>query len=68
MFTEPQMVIGPEAHELRAKGVAGTPAETVDTLGRDAEADAERLYLQVPDLADLDHLDVIATEVMPQLA
>ncbi len=61
-------VIGREADELRANGVAGTPAEAVDTLGRYAEAGAERVYLQVLDLADLDHLDLIASEVAAQLA
>jgi F420-dependent oxidoreductase-like protein len=61
-------VIGREVDELRANGVAGTPAEAVDTIGRFAQAGAERVYLQVLDLADLDHLDLIAAEVMPQLA
>jgi hypothetical protein len=59
--------IGREADELRAHGVAGTPAEAVDTLGRYAEAGAQRVYLQVLDLADLDHLDLIASSVAPQL-
>ena len=43
------------------------PAEAVDVLGRYAEAGAERVYLQVLDLADLDHLDLVAGEVAPQL-
>jgi F420-dependent oxidoreductase-like protein len=60
--------IGRDAADLRAHGVAGTPAEAVDTLGRYAEAGASRFYLQVLDLADLDHLDLIAAEVAPQLA
>jgi F420-dependent oxidoreductase-like protein len=59
--------IGRDADELRANGVAGTPAEAVDTLGRYAEAGATRVYLQVLDLADLDHLDLVAAEVAPQL-
>ena len=59
--------IGREVDELRAHGVAGTPAEAVDTLGRYAEAGAERVYLQVLDLADLDHLDLVAGEVAPRL-
>jgi F420-dependent oxidoreductase-like protein len=59
--------IGREPAELRENGVAGTPAEAVDTLGRYAEAGAERVYLQVLDLADLDHLDLVAAEVAPQL-
>jgi F420-dependent oxidoreductase-like protein len=60
--------IGREVAELRERGVAGTPAEAVDILGRYAEAGAERVYLQVLDLSDLDHLDLVASEVAPQLA
>ncbi len=52
--------IGREVDELRANGLAGTPAEVVDKIGRYAELGAERLYLQVLDLADLDHLDLVA--------
>jgi F420-dependent oxidoreductase-like protein len=59
--------IGRGADDLRAHGVAGTPAEAVDILGRYAEAGAQRVYLQVLDLADLDHLDLVAGEVAPQL-
>ncbi|GAB3068900.1 LLM class F420-dependent oxidoreductase [Micromonospora schwarzwaldensis] len=59
--------IGREPAELRANGAAGTPAEVVDTLGRYAEAGSTRIYLQVLDLADLDHLELVAAEVMPQL-
>jgi len=59
--------IGREVDELREHGVAGTPAEAVDVLGRYAEAGAERVYLQVLDLSDLDHLDLVASEVVPQL-
>ena len=59
--------IGRDVDELRAHGVAGTPAQAVDTLGRYAEAGAERVYLQMLDLADLDHLDLVASEVVPQL-
>jgi alkanesulfonate monooxygenase SsuD/methylene tetrahydromethanopterin reductase-like flavin-dependent oxidoreductase (luciferase family) len=59
--------IGRDVDELRASGVAGSPAEAVDTLGRFAAAGATRVYLQVLDLADLDHLDLVASEVAPQL-
>ncbi|MGY1664022.1 LLM class F420-dependent oxidoreductase [Geodermatophilus sp. SYSU D00705] len=59
--------IGREVDELREHGAAGTPAEVVDTLGRYAHAGASRVYLQVLDLADLDHLDLVAAEVAPQL-
>jgi F420-dependent oxidoreductase-like protein len=60
--------IGRDVEELRKHGVAGTPAEAVDVLGRYAEAGAQRVYLQVLDLADLDHLDLVAADVAPQLA
>ncbi len=59
--------IGREPEELRANGLAGTPAEVVDKIGRYAELGAQRLYLQVLDLADLDHLRLVAAEVMPQV-
>jgi F420-dependent oxidoreductase-like protein len=59
--------IGRDVDELRAHGVAGTPAEAVDILGRYVEAGAQRFYLQVLDLADLDHLDLVAADVAPQL-
>ncbi|MCU1608049.1 MAG: putative reductase [Modestobacter sp.] len=59
--------IGRDVDELRANGVAGTPAEAVETLGRYAEAGAGRMYLQVLDLTDLEHLDLVAAEVAPQL-
>jgi F420-dependent oxidoreductase-like protein len=59
--------IGQDVAGVRRQGVAGTPAEVVDQLGRYAEAGAQRIYLQVLDVADLDHLDLIAAEVAPQL-
>ena len=61
-------VIGREVAELRENGLAGTPAQVVEKAGRYGAAGASRLYLQVLDLADLDHLELVAAEVMPQLA
>ncbi len=52
---------------LRTNGAAGTVEEVAATLRRWAEAGAQRIYLQVLDLADLDHLDLIAHEVAPLL-
>ncbi len=57
--------IGREKGELRESGVAGTPAEAIDRLGALADAGVERVYLQVLDLQDLEHLELIAAEVMP---
>jgi F420-dependent oxidoreductase-like protein len=45
----------------------GTPEQVADQIGRYAELGASRMFLQVLDLADLDHLDVIASEVAPRL-
>ncbi|ROT32823.1 LLM class F420-dependent oxidoreductase [Micromonospora sp. HM5-17] len=60
--------IGRDPAELRAgPGVAGTPAEVVEQIQEYAKHGAERIFLQVLDLADLDHLDLIAAEVAPQL-
>lgn len=58
--------IGREVAELRASGLAGSPAEITDKLGTFAEAGAQTLYLQVLDLDDLDHLADIASGVLPQ--
>ncbi|MET7373943.1 LLM class F420-dependent oxidoreductase [Micromonospora arida] len=59
--------IGREPDELRANGLAGTPAEVLDTIGRYAEIGSDRLYLQVLDLSDLEHLELVAGEVMAKL-
>jgi F420-dependent oxidoreductase-like protein len=60
--------IGREKDELRENGVAGTPDEAVDKIRRYGELGAERIYLQFLDLADLDHLRLVAREVMPHVA
>ena len=52
---------------LRAEALGGTPDEIVDRIGTFAELGATRMYLQVLDLHDLDHLELIASEVMPQV-
>jgi len=59
--------IGREKAELRENGLAGTPQEVIDKIGRYAELGAERLYLQVLDLSDLDHLRLVARDVMPHV-
>ena len=54
--------------ELRESGLAGTPDEVVDKVQRFAELGATRLYLQVLDLDDLDHIALVAKEVLPRVA
>ena len=60
--------IGRDVEELRANGAAGTPAEIVDKLGTYAGLGSTRFYLQMLDLSDLDHIELVAAEVMRQLA
>ena len=59
--------IGRDVDEMRADGLAGTPAELVDKIGRFAAMGVEAVYLQVLDLADLDHLELLATAVLRQV-
>jgi F420-dependent oxidoreductase-like protein len=60
--------IGEDVGGLRVGGLAGTPSQVVDKIGRFAELGASRLYLQVLDLTDLDHLELIADAVAGQVA
>lgn len=59
--------IGREVSELRANGLAGTVDEVVEKIQSFANVGARRMYLQVLDLTDLDHLQLVAEEVMPQV-
>ncbi|GAA3057047.1 LLM class F420-dependent oxidoreductase [Streptomyces glomeratus] len=59
--------IGREVDELKANGLAGTPAEVVDKIGRYQEIGSGRIYLQILDLDDLDHLELISSRVQSQL-
>jgi F420-dependent oxidoreductase-like protein len=47
--------------------LSGTPDQVVEQLGAFAELGVQRMFLQVLDLADLDHLDVVAARVLPQV-
>jgi F420-dependent oxidoreductase-like protein len=67
-MTRRAAAIGREPAELRQNGAAGTVDEVAATLRRWRDGGAERIYLQVLDLGDLDHLDLIAHEVAPLLA
>ena len=58
---------GRDPAEAREHGVGGTPGEVVAKIAQFAEIGAERIYLQVLDLSDLDHLALIASDVVPQL-
>jgi F420-dependent oxidoreductase-like protein len=57
--------IGRAPDELRRNGAAGTPAEVIETLKGFGAIGATTVYLQVLDLADIDHLRLVADEVLP---
>jgi F420-dependent oxidoreductase-like protein len=59
---------GQTIDEVRTHGLGGSPAEVVDKLGQYGEIGADTCYLQILDLADLDHLELIAAEVLPQVS
>jgi alkanesulfonate monooxygenase SsuD/methylene tetrahydromethanopterin reductase-like flavin-dependent oxidoreductase (luciferase family) len=60
--------IGREVNELRSNSpLVGTPAEIADKLGAYRQIGVQRFYLQVLDMADLDHVEFFATEVIPQI-
>jgi F420-dependent oxidoreductase-like protein len=60
--------IGREVEELRSNSpLAGTPDQIVDQLGRYAEIGLQRVYLQLLDMSDLDHLQLFADGVQRQL-
>ncbi|MDK1476643.1 LLM class F420-dependent oxidoreductase [Streptomyces sp. 549] len=61
-------VIGRDVAELKENGLAGSPDEVVDRIGRYQEIGCSRVYLQMLDLADLDHLELISSQVQSQLS
>jgi F420-dependent oxidoreductase-like protein len=60
--------MGTPLDALRTYAATGTPAQVIDTLALWDEAGADTVYLQVLDLDDLDHIRLIANEVVPALA
>jgi F420-dependent oxidoreductase-like protein len=60
--------IGREVDELRSNSpLVGTPSEIADKLGPYLQLGVQRVYLQVLDMSDLDHVDFFASEVIGQL-
>ena len=60
--------IGREVSELRANGLAGTVDEVIGKIQQFAAVGARRMYLQVLDLSDLDHLGLVAAQILSQVA
>jgi F420-dependent oxidoreductase-like protein len=60
--------IGRDVGELRSNSpLAGTPDQIVDRLGAYTEIGLQRVYLQLLDMSDLEHLRLFADEVQRQL-
>lgn len=57
--------IGRDVDDLRANGICGTPAEVVERLREWRISGATRVYLRVLDLADLAHIELLGSEVLP---
>lgn len=60
--------IGRQVENLRTDGLCGTPDEVMAKLSDYAGVGASRVYLQVLDLHDLDHLALIAESILPRCA
>jgi len=60
--------LGPPGERMLARGVVGTPSEVVGALQELAEVGSEIVYLHIFDIDDLDHLRLIGSEVIPQVA
>lgn len=54
--------------QLRVKDAVGTPVEIASLLGKYAAMGASRAYLQILDLADLDHVALVGQELAPLVA
>lgn len=60
--------IGREVDELRSNSpLVGTPDEIATKLSAYTDAGVQRVYLQLLDMSDLDHLEFFANKVIPAL-
>jgi len=60
--------IGQQPANLRANNLGGLPGEIVERIQAYAAAGADTVYLQVLDIADHDHVRLIASEIAPHVA
>ena len=59
--------VGIDTSHFRVDGAVGTPDEVVANIRRLADVGVERIYLQLRDPADLEHLELLHERVVPQL-
>jgi len=60
--------LGPPGPRMLANGVVGTPADLIAALERLANDGCETVYLHIFDIDDHDHLRLIGSEVVRQVA
>ncbi len=60
--------IGRPADDLRRDGLAGTPDQVLTKLATFADAGIERMYLQVLNLQDLDHVAMAGSDLIAEAA
>lgn len=58
---------GQDPEKVRESGAAGSPAEVVERILEYGRQGAETVYLQYHTLDEPDHLELIGTEVLPQI-
>jgi F420-dependent oxidoreductase-like protein len=66
-FARRAAAIGQDPASLRANNLGGLPGEIVERIQAYAAVGAETVYLQVLDLADHDHVRLIASEIAPHV-
>ncbi|MET0303871.1 MAG: LLM class F420-dependent oxidoreductase [Microbacteriaceae bacterium] len=59
--------LGGDPATYAGTNIGGTPSEAVDKIGRLRDLGADRVYLQTMDTTDLDHVELLAAEVLPHL-
>ena len=59
--------IGWKPEDFAERGIGGTPGQVAARIAEYAEVGAECVYLQVLDMTDLAHLELLASDVLPQV-
>ena len=59
--------IGREVEELKENGLAGSPSEIVAKLEDYAKIGVTRVYLQILDIDDLQHVELLASQVLSRV-
>jgi alkanesulfonate monooxygenase SsuD/methylene tetrahydromethanopterin reductase-like flavin-dependent oxidoreductase (luciferase family) len=57
--------IGQEPERLRTNGLYGTPSEIVDRIASYAALGVSRIYVQLLDVTDLEHIALIGDAIAP---